>query len=52
MISFLFNFNCVYIGFAYIDVCVRVSVPLALEVTDSCEPSLEFWELNLGPLKE
>lgn len=52
MNSFLFNFKCVYIGFAYIDVYVRVSVPLALEVTDSCEPSLEFWESNFGALKE
>ena len=45
---FCFVFN-MHWCFAYMCVCVRVS---DLEVTDSCELSCGFWDLNLGPLEE
>jgi len=33
-------------------VCVRMTDPLELGVTDSCELPYGSWELNSGPLEE
>ena len=33
-------------------VCMRVSDPLELRITDRCEWPCGCWELNLGPLEE